>query len=154
MSITNFSRWEQAFKVYSDIYSRAYPHRSAELIQYCHVIHSISMQYIWENVYDYDRDFRMHIARHPGQNWSIILQQAWSMRLRDRIKILSITVDPQSLDQEMGKEVSSRPIMLNPVANSTEGSVILEAAVAISIDVFIVSWSGMAWSNSLQEIPK
>ena len=26
------------------------------------------------------------MARHPARNWSIILQQAWSMRLRDRIK--------------------------------------------------------------------
>ena len=79
VAINNFTRWELAFRVYSDIYSRANPTRSAELIQYNHVIHTISTQFIWENVYDYDKDFRIHMSKYPLRNWSIILQQAWSM---------------------------------------------------------------------------
>ena len=82
MTINNFSKWEQAFRIYSNVYTRAYPHKSSELIQYNHVIHSIASQYIWENVYNYDKEFRMHIANHPQLSWSVILQQAWSMRLR------------------------------------------------------------------------
>ena len=85
VSINNFPRWEQAFRVFSNIYAEHHPHKSSELIQYNHIIHSISLTYVWENVYAYDKDFKLHIARHPEHNWAVILQQAWSMRLRDRI---------------------------------------------------------------------
>ena len=85
ITISNFSRWEQAFRVFSNVYTRAHPHRATELIQYNHVIHSISLTYIWENVYSYDKEFRLHLSKHPERNWSVILQQAWSMKLRDRL---------------------------------------------------------------------
>ena len=49
------------------------------------MIHSIASQYIWDNVYNYDKEFRLHIAKHPERSWSVILQQAWSMYLRDRL---------------------------------------------------------------------
>ena len=32
----------------------------------------------------YDKDFRIHRSKHPLRNWSIILQQAWALRLRDK----------------------------------------------------------------------
>ena len=85
VTINCFSRWEQAFRIYSNIYTRAHPHKSSELIQYNHVIHSISLSYIWENVYSYDKEFRLHLSKHPERCWSVILQQAWSMKLRDRL---------------------------------------------------------------------
>ena len=84
-AIVNFNRWEQAFRVFSDIYLRKNPERSTELIQYNHIIHSISLTYVWDNVYAYDKDFRLHIGRHPKHSWGIILQQAWAMRLKDKI---------------------------------------------------------------------
>ena len=84
--INGFSRWEQVFRIYTNIYTKEFPHRLSELIQYNHIIHSISSQYVWDNVYAYDKEFRMHLARHhPHRSWSVILQQAWSMRLRDRL---------------------------------------------------------------------
>ena len=83
--ITSFAKWEQAFRVNSNVYTRTNPHRATELIEYNHIIHTISLTYVWENVYLYDKDFRIHLARHPSRSWSIILQQAWSLRLRDRI---------------------------------------------------------------------
>ena len=82
VTINGFSKWEQAFRVFLNIYTKAHPHRSTELIQYNHVIHSISLSYIWENVYNYDKEFRIHISHHPERSWSVILQQAWSMRLK------------------------------------------------------------------------
>ena len=33
----------------------------------------------------YDRDFRLHISRHPERSWGVILHQSWVMRLKDRI---------------------------------------------------------------------
>ena len=85
LAIQNFTRWEQAFRVYSDIYLRRQPDRSTELIQYNHIIHMASLTYTWDNVYSYDKDFRLHLSRHPERSWGIILQQAWSMRLKDKL---------------------------------------------------------------------
>ena len=85
INICNFNRWEQAFRVYSNIYTQANPERAGQLIEYNHIIHSIASAFTWENVYEYDKEFRLHIAKHPQRSWAIILQQAWSMRLRDRL---------------------------------------------------------------------
>ena len=85
VNIGSFSKWEQAFRVFSNIYCKENPSRAAELIEYNHIIHTISQNFSWENVYSYDKDFRLHIARNPQRSWSMILQQAWSLRLRDRI---------------------------------------------------------------------
>ena len=85
-AISNYSKWEQAFRVYSNIYTNACPEKSTELIQYNHIIHSIATTYVWENVYAYDKEFCMHLSRHPERNWGIILQQAWSMKLKDRLQ--------------------------------------------------------------------
>ena len=62
------------------------PLRAAELIQYSHVIHTISQQFVWDNVSAYDRDFRLHMGSHPLRNWSMKLQQAWSLHLREYIR--------------------------------------------------------------------
>ena len=83
--INNFARWEQVFRVFSNIYTRVYPGRSSELIQYNHIIFTASGTYVWENVYQYDKEFRMHMSHFPQCKGSIILQQAWAMYLNDRI---------------------------------------------------------------------
>ena len=79
VQISNFNKWEQAYRVFANIYTKAYPDRAGELIEYNHVIHSISHTYVWDNVYSYDKDFTLHLSRHPERSWAIILQQAWSM---------------------------------------------------------------------------
>ena len=85
LAITSFGRWEQAFRVFCNIFTRVYPNKASELIQYNHIIHLASSTYIWENIYTYDEEFRMHISNFPQRSWAIILQQAWSMYLKDRI---------------------------------------------------------------------
>ena len=87
--ISNFSQeqaffWEQAFRVFSTIYTRRFLGRAAELIQYNHIIHTAALIYTWENVYLYDQDFRLHLSHYPSRSWLVILQQAWTMRLKDR----------------------------------------------------------------------
>ena len=83
--IHNFNKWEQAFRVYSNVYTSEYSHKATELIQYNQVIFSASQSFTWENVYLYDREFRLHISNFPQRSWSVILQQAWTMCLKDRI---------------------------------------------------------------------
>ena len=84
-SISNFSKWEQAFRVFSNIYSKFFPDRSSELIQYNHIIYTASQTFVWENVYLYGKEFHMHMANFPERSWAVILQQVWSICLRDRV---------------------------------------------------------------------
>ena len=87
VSISGFNHWEQAFRIYSNIYTKAYPHRASELIQYNHIIYTISLSYAWDNVYLYDKEFRLHLSKHPERSWAVILQQAYSMRLKDQLNL-------------------------------------------------------------------
>ena len=84
-TISNFSKWEQAFRIYSNILTRAYPGKASDLIQYNHIIYTASLSFAWDNVYHYDKEFRMHISKFPQRSWAIILQQAWSMCLKDKL---------------------------------------------------------------------
>ena len=83
-AITSFHRWEQAFRVFSNIYTEFYPNKAAELIQYNYVINTASQSFTWDNVYKYDKDFRRHISKFPTRSWALILQFSWNLRLRDR----------------------------------------------------------------------
>ena len=85
-NINSFGKWEQAFRVYSNILTAKYPDKASELLQYNHSIHTASATFVWENVYEYDREFRHHIAKHPYRSWRVILQQAWTMLLKDRFR--------------------------------------------------------------------
>ena len=82
--VNSFTRWEQAFRVYSNIYTEVFPRKAAELIQYNHVINTAAQSFTWDNVYRYDRKFRKHLSKFPSRSWSVILQQAWTMCLKDR----------------------------------------------------------------------
>ena len=84
-AIHSYGKWDQAFRVYSDVITSTFPEKAQELIQYNHIIHTASQTYLWDNVYLYDKDFRIHISRNPTRSWAVILQQAWSMRLKDKI---------------------------------------------------------------------
>ena len=85
VTINNFAKWEQAFRIFSNVYNSYHPEKVCELIQYNHIIHTIALTFAWDNVYAYDKEFCMHISKHPERSWSIILQQAWSMKLKDRL---------------------------------------------------------------------
>ena len=87
LSVNSYARWDLAFRVYSNIYTSAYPGRATELLQYQHLIYSASQNYIWDNVYTYDIDFWLHMSKHPQRSWAMILQQAWSFRLKDRLSL-------------------------------------------------------------------
>ena len=58
VSISSYSKLEQAFKVFSNIYTEYFPSRSSELIQYNHIIHTAAQTFAWDNVYRYDHEFR------------------------------------------------------------------------------------------------
>ena len=74
--ISSFNKWEQAFRVFANIYTRIYPDRAPELVQYNHIIFTAAQSFTWDNVYLYDCEFRMHLSNFLERSWSIILQQA------------------------------------------------------------------------------
>ena len=85
IGISTFHKWEQAFRVFSKIYTKYHPQRATKLIQYSDDIHTASLTYVWDNVYQYDKEFRLHLARHPMRSWAVILQHAWNLEMKDRI---------------------------------------------------------------------
>ena len=84
LAISNFHKWEQAFRIFSNVYLKQFPHKATELLQYNHIIFTASLSFAWHNVYTYDKEFRNHLATFPERSWGIILQQAWSMCLKDK----------------------------------------------------------------------
>ena len=82
--INCYAKWEQAFRIFSDVYTSVYPQRGPELIQYNHIIHSAAQSFLWDNVSAYDIEFRQHMSRNPFRNWGVILQQAYTMCIKDR----------------------------------------------------------------------
>ena len=122
--ISSFQCWEQAFRVYSDIYTQAHPTKAAELIQYNHIISTVATTYVWENVYTYNCHFRVHMSRNPNRSWAIILQQVWTMYLKDRNskgessigEVVSVSSEKKFLGDSIGVNV---PLELH--ANSNTG---------------------------------
>ena len=49
--ISSIHAWDQAFRIFAHLYTKAFPRKAAELMQYNHVIHSAAQSYAWENVY-------------------------------------------------------------------------------------------------------
>ena len=84
-AITSIHRWEQAFRVFSHVYTEAFPNRATELMQYSFIIHDAAQTFPWDNVYGYDVIFRRHMSKFPTRNWGIFLQQAWSLKMRPNI---------------------------------------------------------------------
>ena len=86
INIGSYWRWDQAFRIYSNVLTTRYPYKAPELYQYNHTIHAAATTYVWKNVYEYDKEFRYHISRHPKHSWGVILQQAWTMLLKNQLR--------------------------------------------------------------------
>ena len=83
--IGSVRKWDQAFRIYAAIYSRANPHRAAEIWQYVHVIHTAAASYVWENVSQYDLVFRQLMGAYPSRSWANIYHQMWNLSMKEPI---------------------------------------------------------------------
>lgn len=81
--ITNFRRWEQAFRAYATIYCGANPHRSKEIWQYITVINTAASAYTWDNVYNYNVTFRHLMAFNLNRSSAITYNQMWNLSMRE-----------------------------------------------------------------------
>ena len=84
LEINSFRRWEQAFRVFSGIYTIAHPDRVNQLYQYAETISSASETYIWENVYTYNQTLRQLITAYPYCSWAVLYNHGWNLLLRDK----------------------------------------------------------------------
>ena len=85
VKVTNFGKWEQGFRVYVAIYSKANPMRAAEIYQYIHTIHLASQSFIWDNVMYYDYYFRKNMEQNPQRSWAKTHTQLWTLSMRELI---------------------------------------------------------------------
>ena len=68
-TINSFRKWEQAFEVYTTIYSDEHPGRAGELFRHIFNIRSVSETFIWDHVYNYDIMFRELMSHYPQCDW-------------------------------------------------------------------------------------
>ena len=105
-SINCYNKWDQAFKVFLNIFLDRCPGKVGELLQYNHVIQTTAYTYPWDNVYRYDKEFRVHISKHPSRTWAVTLQQAWNTYMRDKDRCQgggSTLFTPSKSDQLAGR---------------------------------------------------
>ena len=81
--ISSLRKWDQAFRIYAAIYSRANPSRSPKIWQYIHVITTAANTYSWDNVAEYDYTFRQLMATYPQRSWARIYHQMWNLALHE-----------------------------------------------------------------------
>lgn len=85
--ITSYIKWEEAFEIFASIYIRGNPGRAHELYDYKHTIRDASTDYIWDNVYDYDIEFRTHMAKCKGKrSWSAKMNDEWSRYMKNHLR--------------------------------------------------------------------
>ena len=83
--ISNVKKWDEVFRIYSTIYTRANPERAAEILQYVDTIHVAAAAYAWENVYKYDKKFRLLMAAKPYRSWAKTYTHMWNLCLTEPI---------------------------------------------------------------------
>ena len=81
--ITGIRTWEQAFRVYAAIYSKAQPSRASEIWQYIHVINIVAASYTWENVAFYDFTFRQLMSEKLHRSGSKTYTQGWNLAMTE-----------------------------------------------------------------------
>ena len=81
--INSVHKWEQAFRIYAAIYSKANPSRAYEIWQYIHVITTAAQSYTWDNVAEYDLTFRQLMSNYPSRHWGKIYNQMWNLAMRE-----------------------------------------------------------------------
>ena len=81
--INSIRKWEQAFRVYAAIYSKANPGRASEIWGYVYTINTAASSYHWDNVAQYDFTFRQLMHEKPWRSWSKTYMQGWNISLRD-----------------------------------------------------------------------
>ena len=83
--ISGICRWEQAFRVYAAIYSKANLRRASEIWQYVYIINLAASSYAWENVAFYDYTFWQLMSIKLERSWAKTYIQGWNLAMMEPI---------------------------------------------------------------------
>ena len=92
-----YNKWEEAFRIYAAIYSKANPHRAIEIMQYLDDIKGAAKDNTWESVYEYDLTFRDIMSVFPNCNWGIIHSTLWTKTMKPKPSQASSLVGDQNV---------------------------------------------------------
>lgn len=84
--INSYRKWEEAFEIFASIYVRGNPGRANQLYEYKYDIRDAANSFIWENVFDYDIEFRLHMAKHKDRDWSARLTDKYTKFMKNHIR--------------------------------------------------------------------
>lgn len=84
--LNSYQKWEEAFEIFASIYIRGNPGRANELYEYKYDIRDAAQTYIWENVFDYDIEFRLHMARHKDRDWGARLTDKYQKFMKNHLR--------------------------------------------------------------------
>lgn len=83
--IDSFHKWQEAFRIFADLYEASHPGRSRELNQYAFRIEDASKYFVWDNVAAYDQKFREFVTRFPTRKWSVVHYESWITMLKEPV---------------------------------------------------------------------
>ena len=131
--ITNFRRWEQAFRIYATIYCGANPNRSREIRQYVSVISTAASTFVWDNVYEYDVIFRHLMAFNPCRSWAVTYNQMWNICMRESLPNRN-NFQQRPAPTTSGYKVRRKKKAKSPRSNSSESTTFLTKAMNRILD--------------------
>lgn len=105
--ITGYTQWEVAFKVFMGIFVKKWPERANKLLEYSHVIHTASLTYPWESVFNYDIAMREIMTDCPTRLWGSICQHTWALELGEPSNKISAQASPKvnKISPKVGRKV-------------------------------------------------
>ena len=142
IEINSFRHWEHAFRIYAGIFAHANHSSADELFQYINNIHEVGVSFVWDNVYEFDIEFRELMAKYPQHNWGVIYHNEWMIKLKGDPKnvisatCLTTTVSLTNRKQGVVEEKKS-------VGNSTE----ISAVTGRLADLSIVAQNVVKWAT-------
>ena len=67
--INSFEKWEEAFRIYTSIFTKANPHKTIEIFQHIDNIKGATKDFTWDSIVQYNEKFRELMSTFPMRNW-------------------------------------------------------------------------------------
>ena len=75
--IEMFGWWQSTFNMFMSIYLQQHTQRYAELLKYCEIVRTASIQFGGMGWKMYDQQFRLKQERIPSRSWADIDMELW-----------------------------------------------------------------------------
>ena len=75
--LESFGMWQSAFHTFMSIYLAKHTSRFAELLKYCEIVRTASLQFVGFGWRVYDEQFRLKQEINPSRSWAEIDMELW-----------------------------------------------------------------------------